>query len=138
MIGQVLPAEKPVAEKRSALVGIFWFYPNSTEFFRTAMVAVENGHQYGDWIIGDQDHATFWDYLLKEGALRGVGKKYREDYSLLPRGRVSYNKISSRYVVYHGNWLRPEHRKNILDAFQLPVEFTDFEEDAHYLLRGKP
>jgi len=138
MTGQVLPPEKPGSEGRSAMVGIFWFYPGSTEFFKIALVEVTEGLNYGDWIIGHQDHATLWDSLLEEGKLRGISKKFRDDYSLMPRGRVSFNTKSNRFIAYHGNWLRDEHRKIILDAFRLPVESTDFEEDAHYRIRGKP
>jgi hypothetical protein len=106
--------------------------PDLNEIFHASVVQATIGFLYGDWIIGTEDHANLWESLFKEGELKMLPPRYQVDYTLLPRGRVSYNLKSERFFVYHGNWLRSKHRSLILKRFNLQRSRTSFEEDEHY------
>lgn len=115
-------------------VGIFWMTPDRGAIFYASKNDLSEGQAYFDWIIARNDHAVLWESLRSSGKLMGLPRVYWDDYSLLPRGRVSYNTKTLRYLVYHGNWLSVKNRTLIIDAFHLPKWLTDFELDEHYML----
>ena len=118
--------------KQSPQVGIFWMNPDLESLFYASKQELSEGQSYFDWIIARDDHADLWDRLRSSGDLSGLPRRHRDDYSLLPRGRVSYNTKTKRYVVYHGNWLIKNTKRLIMDLFHLPKRSTDFELDEHY------
>ena len=101
-------------------------------FFYVSSIDVSEGQPYGDWVISWEDHATLWDQLSESGELNLLSRKYRADYALLPRGRVSFNKKTALFTVYHGNWMNVNHTQMILDRFNLDPSLTILENDRHY------
>jgi len=118
--------------KLPPMVGIFWITPDLEDIFYASSVETDKGIVYGDWILGTDDHTILWDRLYSEGELKMLPRRYQEDYTLLPRGRVSFNSKAGEFTVYHGNWLKPKHKKIIMDRFHLARNQTVFEEDEHY------
>lgn len=117
------------------LIGIFWISPDGSCFFHAETIDVSEGMMYGDWIISKNDHVYVWEELEETGFLKTLHKRYKDEYYLLPRGRVSFNTINSKYYVYHGNWIKESHKKMIFDRYELNEANTVFEFDKHYVLK---
>ena len=83
-------------------IGIFWLNPSKTKILYGNCVPMPEGLDHGDFKISAVDHFSEWERLNKLGFLKeqGLPKSLRDDYALVPRGRVSYNKVASRYEVY--------------------------------------
>lgn len=116
------------------MVGIFWMAPDLDSFFYTISVELAQGIRYTDWIIANENHSKVWDDLLSKNELVSLPKRYWFDYTLLPRGRVSYRCKNKEYVIYHGNWLKERHKKMIVERYRLSDEKYQFEIDNHYVL----
>ncbi len=117
-------------------IGIFWLNPTKTKILYGNCIPMPEGLDHGDFKISAVDHFSEWERLNKDGFLKeqGLPKSLRDDYALVPRGRVSYNKVTSRYEVYIGNWLQPKHKALINSYFRLPFSATDYIPDEHYNL----
>ncbi len=117
-------------------VGIFWLAPDLSGILYGASTPMPEGLDHGSFKIAPEDHYREWDKLNRVGFLKeqGLPKSLRDDYALVPRGRVSYNKVTSRYEVYIGNWLQPKHKALINSYFRLPFSATDYIPDEHYNL----
>src|SRR5208337_1083898 len=100
-------------------IGIFWLNPSMTKIFYGNCIPMPEALDHGDFKISAVDHFSEWERLDKLGFLKeqGLSKFLRDDYALVPRGRVSYNKVTSHYEVYHGNWLQPKHKALINSYF---------------------
>ena len=115
-------------------VAIFWFTPDLSGILCSSSLPVAEGELYGDYRIFPTSHFDHWEHLDREGFFRTVGlsRVLRDDYSAVPRGRVSFHIPSSRFKVYIGSWLQPHHADLIRLYFCLPASATDFEHDDHY------
>jgi hypothetical protein len=125
----------PQANKEAqvtGMVGIFWMKRDLSGFFHVYAIDAAVGQRYGDWMLSWEDHATLWDRLKDSGDLNSLQRKYREDYSKLPRGRVSYNNKTGLFTVYCGDWMNEFHKKLLLDRYGLDLSDTVFEYDGHY------
>ena len=114
------------------MVGIFWFLPDFSELFYVKKTCIEKAEKYGEWLICQADHSNEWARLEQSGYLHSLPKRYRAEYWLLPRGRVSYNVVLNKYFVYHGNWFTREHAKIIEVEFEIKSGNVVYEEDEHY------
>lgn len=104
-------------------LGIFWFLPESgslfevhTEDFDSSKVV--NGHlSYGKL------HKNWWA-KVRMSRSKGSNPIYQTDYTMIPRGRVSFD--DGRFVVYVGSWYAPYEsllRDLIVDEFNIPYDF---------------
>lgn len=116
----------------TGMVGIFWLTRNLKDFFHVSAQKVTEGQLYGDWIISKDDHATLWEWLYKSGELNTIPRIHREDYAILPRGRVSFNRNTYTYIVYCGEWITDSIKTAVINRFDLSVSATIFEIDGHY------
>jgi hypothetical protein len=115
-------------------IGIFWFTPDLSGILCGSALPVDEGERYGDYRIFPTSHFDHWEQLNREGFLRTVGfsRVLRDDYSAVPRGRVSFHITSGRFKVYVGSWLQPCHADLVRLYFYLPTSATDFEHEDHY------
>ncbi len=114
------------------MVGIFWMAPDLSCFFYSEQIEINNAILYGDWLISKNDHVDIWEILKGNGDLKSLGKRYHNEYWLLPRGRVSYNIKSQLYYVYHGNWFKENHTEMIYERYSIHESNSIFEYDQHY------
>lgn len=116
-------------ECKNPSVGIWWFYDGQLLFADS--VELKDGQTYGDCIIGPSDHADYWDKLAVYEKMHVLPPELREEYFLVPRGRVVYHKDSNRFTILHGGLKKAELNK-IRKFFCLPKSQTDFDTDFHY------
>jgi hypothetical protein len=116
------------------MVGIYWLLKDLSGILLASTNSLSSGQHYGGWIIGLDDHYAFWEQKMSTKEYSWLSRRYRDDYSMLPRGRVSFNTITKKYVVYHGNWFCKEHIKLLKEYFHLEMYETVFEEDEHYYI----
>ena len=116
----------------SNMVGIFWLIPDLSDFFYVEKTDVHSAQKYGQWLISKEDHNSVWEKLKQSGHLKYLPKCYKDEYWKLPRGRLSFNVMLSKYYVYHGNWFLKKHAKIIEKEFALSAEDVVYEEDEHY------
>ena len=117
------------------MVGIFWLLPDLSHLFYVNKTCIEQAQNYGEWLICQADHSNEWARLEQSGYLHPLPKRYRAEYWLLPRGRVSYNVRLDKYFVYHGNWFTREHARIIEAEFELVAGNVVYEEDEHYYIK---
>jgi len=117
------------------MLGIFWFLPDFSELFYVKKICIEQAEKYEEWLICQADHSNEWARLEQSGYLHPLPKRYRAEYWLLPRGRVSYNVRLGKYFVYHGNWFTREHAKIIEVEFEIKSGNVVYEEDEHYYIK---
>jgi hypothetical protein len=116
------------------MIGIFWMTPDLTGLFYCEKSSLEHACKYGDWLVSPHDHASVWEQLKSSKYLDFLPQKYRDEYWKLPRGRISYNIREHRYYIYHGNWLTKEHKKILLQEYEINDQNYIFEYDIHYTI----
>lgn len=116
-------------------VGIFWYDPQNEELFGIKSVPVNDISFYKSSLFDDAEvktctplHYKVWDKEYH----RGKDKRFKGDYTLVPRGRVFYVKDEG-FIVVVGDWIDvyPEAKQEILYEFDLP-EDTEFRKDVHW------
>ncbi len=121
-------------EQDGALLGIFWWDNTSKELFGVNSSPAEDcrwytSPQFGTKVrTGRRLHQSVW----KREAIRGRDRRFKGDYTKVPRGRV-FEFADTGYVVYTGSWINDcaEAKKEILYEFQLP-DNTEFRLDSHW------
>jgi hypothetical protein len=112
-------------------IGIFWLhYSGAVKIFYAHPVTIDLGQAYGDFINTLDSHYDVWESLKSQGFITS-----KIDYTYLPRGRILYNKITSKYVVYTGSWISSASSaiKSVLASeFKLKKRSTVYETDLHY------
>lgn len=119
-------------DEQQASVGIYWLTPDRSHILLASRTPITAGLIYGDWFISPDGHYEFWQQQSKSQPLSNYPKAIRNDYAVLPRGRVSFHVPTSTYVVYHGNWFKPIHKALLNAYFHLPHSSTRYEYDEHY------
>lgn len=118
-------------------VGIFWYDPENDELFGVKSADVNDVPFYKSNLFNSKEvktcrplHYKVWE---KE-YYRGKDKRFRGDYTLVPRGRVFFIKDEG-FVVVVGDWINeyPQAKPLILEEFNLP-ENTEFMVDIHWSL----
>ena len=116
-------------------VGIFWYDPTTDELFGVKSANVNDVEYYKSTIFEGQEvktcrplHYKVWDREYH----RGKDKRFRGDYTKVPRGRVFYVK-GQGFIVVVGDWINdyPEAKEDILFEFNLPDD-TQFKIDSHW------
>ena len=111
-------------------VGIFWIYKG--EIFGAAM-PLEGGVRTSLGIIdADIDHASFWE---TDGAHRTRFPDLIDyEYFDVPRGRVLFDSIGQRSMVYLDATInQPATREMITGFFGLTAKSTRWHLDPHYV-----
>lgn len=115
-------------------VGIFWYDVDNDELFGVKSADVEDVSFYKSSLFDVRVktckplHYKIWDRERR----RGKDKRFRGDYTRVPRGRVFYLEDTG-FVVVVGSWIKdyPEAKSCILDEFNLPSD-TQFKVDSHW------
>ena len=58
------------------------------------------GEHYGDFINFPESHDDVWRQRYY--------RKYRVDFDYFPRGRIIYNSVENRYLIYYDKCIRAE------------------------------
>ena len=123
------------AISKARCVGIFWFVRDgdvtSMIFDRTPLAIAET---YGDFATHAKGHYRYWEALKRRGAgsLKRSGIPEAPawyEYEEFPRGRVVYNRLTERFVVYI------DVKLNRLPFIQL-IEFVFGLGDGTYEIAG--
>lgn len=113
-------------------VGIFWYDIQSDSLFGVNKVDSEDVDfvhtSDGDIKYYKKLHKDIW----KKESYRGKDKRFIGNYTMIPRGRVSFYKDKG-YVVFVGDWIDnyPSVKDDILYEFELPKD-TNFIKDKHW------
>ena len=116
-------------------VGIFWYDVNEHDLFAVCSTMARDT-QFSDVKIFDEKARTCRQlhYRVWEKNKRKTnGQIYKQDYTLVPRGRV-FELESGKFIVCCGKWIEkhPEAKELIIDEFQLPEDNTEFKVDIHW------
>lgn len=116
-------------------VGIFWYDPEDESLFGVKSADVNDVDFYKSNLFDGQEvktcrplHYKVWEKEFH----RGKDKRFRGDYTLIPKGRIFYVKDEG-FVVIVGDWIDdyPEAKDEILYEFNLPKD-TKFKKDVHW------
>jgi hypothetical protein len=111
-------------------IGIYWLHSKDGQIkiFHSIPEPKEFGQDYGDFIISSKEHYIIWNSLV----LNGYAPKSSE-YTDLPRGRIAFDKTTSEFVIFHGNWISsaPNIKSVITSEFKLKSNVR-YEPDLHY------
>lgn len=116
-------------------VGIFWYDPETDELFGVKSADVNDVPYYKSNLFNGKEvktcrplHYKVWE---KE-YYRGKDKRFRGDYTLVPRGRVFFVKDEG-FIVVVGEWINnyPAAKTLIIDEFNLPND-AEFRIDEHW------
>lgn len=107
-------------------IGIFWHYQNQ-------IIGIAH-----DFNLSDQDslglidsayvHVKYWEELRNQiAALRHI------EYEEIPRGRVIYNSLSKKTIVYmNAKLLKKSIAQQIATFFELYFDDVIWQKDPHY------
>ena len=107
-------------------IGIFWHYQNQ-------IIGIAH-----DFNLSDQDslglidnayvHIDYWEALRNQIAeLRHI------EYEEIPRGRVIYNSLSNKTIVYmDAKLFKKSIAKQITEFFELNFDDVIWQKDPHY------
>lgn len=108
-----------------SFVGIFWVWEEKVFAFP---VALGDATRTGDHLDSPGTHDQLWEQVKRQAP-----QLRHDEYFSLPRGRVVYDTAQDRFTVFLDNVLmKPEIKRKLREAFQLPVRKTLFERDSHY------
>lgn len=116
----------PSTKPRSApSVGIFYLV--GRKLFIDSM-PLDQAQSYGDHLIHEGDHMSYWDELVKSGLVPDV------PYEEHPRGRVAYNRKSGKFTLLADKCILSKKTpvKAILKRMHLPIKDTETGVDIHY------
>ena len=118
-------------------VGIFWYDPENDELFGVKSADVNDVPFYKSNLFNGKEvktcrplHYKVWEREY----YRGKDKRFRGDYTLVPRGRVFFVKDEG-FIVVVGEWINdyPTAKNIIIDEFNLPDQ-TEFKIDEHWAI----
>lgn len=124
-----------ISKQDDGEVGIFWYDPKEQELFGVKSADVNDVEYYNSTLFDHAEvktcrplHYKVWEREYH----RGKDKRFRGDYTLVPRGRVFYVQDKG-FVVIVGDWIDqyPEAKDEILYEFNLPDD-TEFRKDVHW------
>jgi hypothetical protein len=116
-------------KQQTPLIGIFWLQYKDSRFslFHSVSYRIENGIEYGDFIIAKEAHYETWESLKTQNMV-----PKRSEYDDIPRGRVLYNRVLNQYKVFSGTWINRSIKSVIATAFKLPKSGVIWDTDEHY------
>ncbi len=112
------------------LIGIFWLY--NGQLFYAESSPLEEGQKSTISIDYKGGHYTSWFIMGKNKILDVLPMSLRDEYDLIPRGRVIYHFPKEKFIVYHGDDWSEEVYKDIKKRYNLPDDQTIDDIDMHY------
>lgn len=119
------------ASRTSGNVGIWWYYNNQEVW--AEMCPADEGQADSRYIqfSSDKNHFTEWNKVVNDNVSDiTLREQIRYDsYKSLPRGRVIFDLLTQSYIITCGSELKSnlEFKRNICDAFEIPMNRTDVE-----------
>ena len=119
----------------SPTVGIFWRVGDVLVVDRSTL---DEAEPYGDCITHAAGHFERWEEWQASGSARLVSKGYpaaiaSTEYDEWPRGRVIYETLTRRFVIYADRRLQSREVVDALkQAFGLGAADTVVRSDSHY------
>lgn len=115
-------------KKQTGKIGIFWVYQG---IVLARPIEIIEGETQGDFIDSSDSHLHVW------GDPDGFSRDYPElaemPYEAIPRGRVLYEEIEDRFVIYLDEYLmNNEDEVALKEAFELTEKDCVFRSDPHY------
>ena len=115
-------------------VGLFWYDIQNNELFGVYSVLAKDANYFQSDIFNGYArtcrplHYALW----QKGVNKNRDKRYQQNYTEVPRGRV-FEVKDRGFVVCVGKWINdyPEAKNEILEEFQLPDD-TEFIIDSHW------
>lgn len=120
-----------IAHQEDGEVGIFWYDIDADDLFGIRSASIEDVPFYKSNLFNTEVktcrplHYKVWEKEFYSGR----DKRFRGDYTLVPRGRVFYVKDRG-FVVVVGDWIDdyPSAKELIINEFNLP-EDTEFQKE---------
>lgn len=131
-----IETSKGQSEMAQAKIGVFWMISTgSGPQMLMASCLLSEAEPYGDFLTYGPGHYEIWDGWRKSRGLsapaRSVVRAY--EYEDWPRGRVVFDKINDRFVLYVDRQLMDAAQiAEICHRFNIPQTRTRVERDAHY------
>jgi hypothetical protein len=112
--------------KRAPEVGIIYLVG---DWLWIDAAPVAQGMTVGDYVIHERDHQLYWKQLVEKEAVPST------EYDEFPRGRVSYNKKSGKFMLLADDCILREKNlvASILSQMHLPARGTEIRADSPYL-----
>ena len=109
-----------------SIIGIFWIYKNQIFFKTQKLKDIKMVNGFKD---SNLSHYQVWDEIKNKHP-----KFYLFEYEDIPRGRIVYDTIENKFIVYcNKDILKNEvSKKLILKNFDLLNKKVVFKEDEHY------
>ena len=122
-------------EQDEPMVGPFWYDPIKKEVYGHIVALAKDrpfyySHSWKKEVkTGSALHKSIWEREF----FRHKDKRFSGDYTQKPRGSVFEFKDEG-FKVFVGEWINdyPEAKEEILYAFQLPRDNTEFVVDEHW------
>ena len=121
-----------------ACIGIFWLTKDLSEVaisLKSPIFSPNSTEKYGEFRISKFQHSVCWDKLKKDGKLPAIDLD-ADNYTSIPRGRLTYNYENASVMVIGGEWI---HNKNVQELLKeefnldsVKYYFRDEGRDAHY------
>ena len=119
------------ASKTSGNVGIWWYYDNSEVW--SEMCPTDEGDVDIRYIqfSSDRNHLTEWRKIVDDNVSDTETREQllHDGYKSLPRGGVILDLLTQSYIITCREEFKldVEFKRNICDAFEIPVNRTDIE-----------
>ena len=112
-------------------IGIFWIY-KSKIYFKS--IELEKVKPIDGFIDSDFAHYEVWNEIASQNR-----DFYLYEYEEIPRGRVVYDTINNRFIVYANEEIvnSDEEKGLIISAFGLENKMISFRYDEHYYISHK-
>ena len=125
------------------LVGICWVIDTSSRKTRliSSTCTLADAEPYGDFLVYGPGHYEIWEKWRKktnpEMLTRIIARQW--EYEDWPRGRVLFDKMNDRFLVYADpKLMHPETLTYIQNHFRLPEMRLMIDGDHHYQSRNTP
>ena len=128
--------EANIPKQDDPSVGIFWYDTKNSELFGVRQADVNDVEYYKSNLFDNKEvktctplHYKVWEREF----YKGRDKRFRGDYTQIPRGRIFYVKDRG-FVVVVGHWINdyPACKDEVIYEFQLPENQTEFMIDEHW------
>lgn len=124
-----------------AYVGPYWFVRDDSGGLLVIAhtCALADAEQYGACLTSPHGHYELWEGWRTGRPPHGMAGVVRDaEYEEWPRGRVVFDAVRSRFLVYADSQIfRDELLQRVLDQFGIPREMAMFQRDEHYVSTRK-
>jgi len=126
---------------KNAYVGPYWFVRD--ESGRVLLIAhrctLADAEEYGDFLTCPHGHCDVWEYWRRELAPGRIAGVLRDsEYEEWPRGRVVFDAVRNRFMVYADSQIfKQELQERVLERFGIPSKRALFLRDEHYVSTQK-